>query len=647
MELKKKIGLISLFLLCIIFLFSTSSYAGTQRWNSLDYDVTLNSDGSMTVVETWDVYASETNTLFKTFDLGVSSGYQIKDAGVIEITDNQEKKLREINQYKYHVDPGCFYALETEKGTYEIAWNIGLDNTSGNKMYKMYYTVENAVKIYNDCTELYWQFLSNENGMYGRNLTGRIRLPDEVQNEESFRVWGHGNLSASIFKDSKSQASFSLAKINSNEMFELRIVTDENIYYECDNKYNKSQLDNILEEENKWAKRANDEREYAREKIEKLKKIIIIACIVNGIILIPFIVTARKYRKIGKELKEKYTYPKSELEYFRDIPDEKQATPTKAMYLYCFNNNTSIMRSYIPKIFSATILNLALKGYISLEVTESKDVKILRTNKDPQINTSEDERLVLELIRAAMLGKDYITPKEFERFAKNEYDLVYSKLNSLDVVGKRLNQNAGNIEEERLFLAEKWKSKASKYLIFAIISIFMFYIGIITPIIGCIILQVRCMKNYKYISILSTKGNEEKNQWKGLKKYIEDYSMMAEREVPDLVMWEKYLVYATAFGISKKVLKQLKAIHPEFFENSENLQNATYWNVMANSNFDIDVFDRFSRGLESVYDRASAAYSAANSYDSSGSGGGGGFSSGGGGRRRWRKLRRSLKSKKI
>ena len=91
MELKKKIGLISLFLLCIIFLFSTSSYAGTQRWNSLDYDVTLNSDGSMTVVETWDVYASETNTLFKTFDLGVSSGYQIKDAGVIEITDNQEK----------------------------------------------------------------------------------------------------------------------------------------------------------------------------------------------------------------------------------------------------------------------------------------------------------------------------------------------------------------------------------------------------------------------------------------------------------------------------------------------------------------------------------------------------------------------------
>ena len=38
----------------ILIIFNVNSYAGTQRWNSLDYDVTVNSDGSMDVVETWD-----------------------------------------------------------------------------------------------------------------------------------------------------------------------------------------------------------------------------------------------------------------------------------------------------------------------------------------------------------------------------------------------------------------------------------------------------------------------------------------------------------------------------------------------------------------------------------------------------------------
>ena len=35
--------------------------------NQLNYDITLNKDGSVTIVETWDIYISHTNTLFRTF----------------------------------------------------------------------------------------------------------------------------------------------------------------------------------------------------------------------------------------------------------------------------------------------------------------------------------------------------------------------------------------------------------------------------------------------------------------------------------------------------------------------------------------------------------------------------------------------------
>ena len=91
-------------------------------------------------------------------------------------------------------------------------------------------------------------------------------------------------------------------------------------------------------------------------------------------------------------------------------------------------------------------------------------------------------------------------------------------------------------------------------------------------------------KNATCVSILSTRGQEEVQMWKGLKKYMEDYSMLDERMVPDIVLWEKYLVYATAFGIADKVLKQLKVVYPEFSDDTY-LSNSRYFYLMAHTDF--------------------------------------------------------------
>ena len=125
---------------------------------------------------------------------------------------------------------------------------------------------------------------------------------------------------------------------------------------------------------------------------------------------------------------------------------------------------------------------------------------------------------------------------------------------------------------------------------------------------------------------------------------MEEYSMLDDKLIPDIILWEKYLVYATAFGISKKVIQQLKVVHPEMFyeENGNNLNQYAYWHMMNHATFGDDYFNDFSRSLEKVYNNARSAYDIAHSSSSSGSGGGGGFSGGGGGRRWRRKLWRTL-----
>ena len=97
-----------------------------------------------------------------------------------------------INEEMYHVTKNCYYGLINSNGRYEIAWGINED--SGTKTYKVHYTVKDAVKTHNDCSELYWQFIGDEFEKNISNVQGTIKLPSSVSNIENLKVWAHGQL---------------------------------------------------------------------------------------------------------------------------------------------------------------------------------------------------------------------------------------------------------------------------------------------------------------------------------------------------------------------------------------------------------------------------------------------------------------------
>ena len=140
------------------------------------------------------------------------------------------------------------------------------------------------------------------------------------------------------------------------------------------------------------------------------------------------------------------------------------------------------------------------------------------------------------------------------------------------------------------------------------------------PVILLIINAVLCGRITKKLNVLTQKGVNLKEKWKGLKKYMEDFSLLDKREVPELVVWEKYLVYATAFGIAEKVIKQLKIVYPNFDEITDGIRTYSYMGIMMNTNFSTFFSHSISSSISSSY---SSTYS-------SGYGGGGGFSGGGG-----------------
>lgn len=211
----------------ILMLSNTTFASGGLRLRNLKYDVTLNSDGSADIVETWRISIDDTNTLFKTFEVDPTKYKEITNVKVQEVKSSGNVDFARINQYKYHVDKNCYYAL-MYNGKFEIAWGAHAEDVT--RTYKISYKVVDAVKNYNDCSEFYWQFISTESEIPADYIEGTIKLPYAVQNIEDLRVWAHGPLNGNIEKVSNDTVKFMVEDFSENSMLEARVVTPKTIF---------------------------------------------------------------------------------------------------------------------------------------------------------------------------------------------------------------------------------------------------------------------------------------------------------------------------------------------------------------------------------------------------------------------------------
>ena len=118
--------------------------------------------------------------------------------------------------------------------------------------------------------------------------------------------------------------------------------------------------------------------------------------------------------------------------------------------------------------------------------------------------------------------------------------------------------------------------------------------------------------------------------WQAFKNFLRDFSRLDKAEIPSIVIWEHYLVYAVSLGVAKEVIKQLPLVFTDADLHDTSL-TFMYGYSYANFRTFTDVFDRTVNSVDSAI---SHAVTVANSTNSSSSGGGGGFSggsSGGGG----------------
>lgn len=326
--MKKKQLLIGFLIILLYCIFPLKSYATSSDLylNNLEFDVHINQDGSMNVIEIWDIEIDDTNTLFKTFKTDSKQYSGITDVRVTDITNNRQ--FTKINSYMYHVTKNCYYGLKNSDGDFEIAWGVGLEDKTATRKYKIEYKVKDVIAKYDDFAELYWQFIGKDFEISAKNVKGTIVLPEKVADKDKIKVWGHSkDLNGTIYATDLDKIEFQMNNVRSGRYVEIRTLFPANLIFSSNRTYHSNILERAIAEETKWANDANRQREIKKQTMNAIVVGVIVLTIVGAIY---FATKIKKYKLVLKDL-NKYE-PTNKLEYYRELPDEK-ATPGEAVFL--------------------------------------------------------------------------------------------------------------------------------------------------------------------------------------------------------------------------------------------------------------------------------------------------------------------------
>lgn len=149
---------------------------------------------------------------------------------------------------------------------------------------------------------------------------------------------------------------------------------------------------------------------------------------------------------------------------------------------------------------------------------------------------------------------------------------------------------------------------------------------------------VNTMRTSRKVSYYKNRQDDVRQVF-GLKKFLQEFTLLDERHLSEVKLWKDYMVYATLFGIADQVIKDMKKINPDFFQMdqmaaqmSETVMTPIFINSFYNSTQSVmSRIDGHSGGGSGTFFGGGSFRSGGGGGFSSWGGGGGGFSGGGGG----------------
>lgn len=465
------------------------------------------------------------------------------------------------------------------------------------------YTIDKAVVIHEDIAELYWTFIGSGFTDQINNLQIQLHLPEKAT-EQDLYFWAHGDITGEIDRVDKKTLLAQMKSLDKKSVIDIRVLFTKDAISNPTRLRNSEEVafDKIWKIEEERKESYNRQRELQRQVVRATK----VGTIIYYIVLI--ILWIYIYFKFDREYKSDFNS-----KYYREF------TGTYNVEVIDYLMNKSIT----PNAMSASIMNLIYKKNIKAEEIQDsgkkKKYQFTLVNND---GVTDTEQVLLDFL-FEKVGKDNkFTTKDLEKYASSTR--TCEKFSKYYTEWK--NCVTKDAEREKFYETNGIPVVLGILFLLITILIFMLVMYYHVEFIPCYFLLPAGIIFLFYTILLrkrTKKGQEDYLRWKAFKNFLKDFGNFKIKELPEVVLWEKYLVYATVFGLAETVEKSMNVKMAEY-QSLEGVQTLNGWSPM-----DFYIYNSICSSVSHSVTSNISANAIANSRNTT-SGSGGGFSGGAG-----------------
>ena len=568
------------------------------EYNGMERDVSYANSSSESY--NGDISAIEGNS-------DLYDGSSIIDVKAGSISDDGDLTFDDFNRDINYFDEVSYASNGTDSkytfNTFMDEVNLKLFNPSDlDEIFYIEYTVTDVVVVHNDIAELAWNTLGDG---YRENI-GDYEVKVVLPNSDSdYRVWLHGPLNGDIERTNNKEAIGTFNFLGAYNPVSVRLIFNKDLVPNATKVSGLTAKDAIIDYQTELSDEANRER----ERIQRQNLILIIASSVWALIAISLAVSV--YLREKKMKKTTFN-----MEYFRDFP----ASYGPEVLEYLIDKNVT------EKSLSATILNLIYKKVLKVEIIDRKlkdDYKLVLQEYD-EASLTETEKIALNLI-INEIGNS----KEVVLSTIRKHCSTLSNANNVMDLYNDFIRKSKSLGKSELFFATT-PGLVAFSVIFSLLGLVLTFISFALDLswlgIIIIILMIALIIFVITRKFYTKKGAEHYAKWMAHKKFLEDFSRFNEKELPEVTLWDKYLVYATILDCADKLSKEMELKMPNM--DTSDTTYVGYNPYMTHYIITSNIYSSINSGIHTAV--ASSRSSIAASQSSSGGGFGGGSIGGGG-----------------
>jgi len=540
--------------------------AYTPEVKDVDISVVLSTDGSALITERWDVVVARgTEWYLVRNNLG---DIEISDLEVVDENGNVF-----LNDGRWDVDRSISQkarrcGLHNTSEGMEICWGV---ESYGPHTWTVRYRMSNVVKTLDDHDALHMQFVSDGLSSPPQHVNLQLEAPVALTDRNS-NIWGFGCNGELDWHDGKVVA-YSTEPFDDYSSLILLIRFDKGIFNSPSIRH--KSFDDQLEEAMEGNTYTDSDRGDDEDPVADALSTIIAILVTWFAFLRPvFFGPRKKKNQTRKRIFGTKKLPEKP-DWNRTIPFDGDFRKTYYVASHMGGEDDKKL-----SIVQAILLRMVQRGVILMHL-DSKGKKVFSFQAADKSYMTPAERSFYMIMEKAAGSDRTLQQKEFDRWCsshRSEITTWVSKLQS----------------EVQVALSASALASGSDYQSLT----------------------------------FNADGQKKANESLGFLQYLKDFTIIEERQVPEVALWGDYLVVASLFGIADQVAKDMNKLAPNISIGTTNMSMVDYGDILTWS----DVFRTAARSAYTYKSYSSGSYGGGSYGGGGGSfsrGGGGGFSGGG------------------